>query len=202
MASYFGERTARFLRLAQRIRVPAGFILAPLMIIASRPSRVSMAAGSIVALAGLGIRAWASGYLKKNEELATLGPYSYTRNPLYLGTFLLGLGISVCTGSWWFMCIFGLLYLLVYVPVMIAEGETLRKLFPDQYQDYSDRVPFLVPRLTARSPGMRPAIQAANSQTAERLFDPSLYLRHREYRALIGFVAAVGILILKAWLSP
>jgi hypothetical protein len=189
------------LRLAQRIRVPAGFILAPLMFVAARPTRVSVGAGSLVALAGLAIRAWASGCLKKNEELATSGPYAYTRNPLYLGTLLLGLGISVCTGSWWFACIFVLFYLVIYLPVMIAEAETLRKLFPDQYPSYSDRVPLLVPSFRSFDAAVLTTAGTANKPHAGAGFDLSLYIRHREYRAFLGFVALLAILIIKAWLT-
>jgi len=168
------------------------------MVIASKPTRVSIATGSIVALAGLGIRAWASGHLKKNEELATSGPYAFTRNPLYLGTLLLGLGISLCTGSWWLACIFVVFYLIIYIPVMVAEARTLRNLFPGEYQIYSDRVPLLVPSLRTRDAGIRQPMQARDGHLAGRFFDLSLYVRHREYRALMGFLAVVVILILKA----
>jgi protein-S-isoprenylcysteine O-methyltransferase Ste14 len=196
MASHRSVRTGRLLQLAQRIRVPAGFILAPLMIIASKPTIGSMLAGSVLSLAGLGIRGWASGYLRKNQELATSGPYAYTRNPLYLGTFLLGLGVSICAGSWWFICVFATIYLLIYLPVMIAEAETLKGLFPDEYALYSGRVPLLIPRLTSRE-----SFPPVRGPAPGRLFDFSLYIRHREYRALIGFVTALAILILKAWLA-
>jgi protein-S-isoprenylcysteine O-methyltransferase Ste14 len=198
MAGHPGGRTLSLLQLAQRIRVPAGFVLAPLMLIAARPGRLSMTAGSMVALVGLGIRGWASGCLNKNERLATSGPYAYTRNPLYLGTFFLGLGIAICTGSWWFACIFGVFYLLIYIPVMMAEAETLQDLFPDEYPAYSSRVPLLVPRFTrlGSEPGSCPL-----SPEQVTPFDPSLYVRHREYRAALGLVAVLGILVLKAWLN-
>jgi hypothetical protein len=155
-----------------------------------------MAAGSIVALAGLAIRAWASGHLMKNEELAMSGPYAYTRNPLYLGTLLLGFGIALCTASWWFVCIFAAFYLIIYIPVMLAEARTLRELFPGQYQTYSDRVPLLVPKLRVHDLGVK-VMETTNCDVPKRFFDLSLYLRHREYRALIGFLAAVVILVLK-----
>ena len=198
MANRDVTRTLRLLQVAQRIRVPAGFVLTPLLLVAARPGRVWVAAGCVIAVAGLGIRAWASGCLKKNEELATGGPYAYTRNPLYLGTFLLGLGVSVCTGSWWFAVVFTAFYLLVYIPVMLAESETLRKLFPDQYPAYSRSVPLLVPRLTPFD--IRPQAELTDTARRAPLFEMSLYIRHREYRALLGFVAVLGILILKAYL--
>src|SRR5437763_9324665 len=89
----------RLLHLAQRIRVPAGLLQAPLLIIAAKPSPRTLLIGAAVALVGLLIRAWASGYLRKNMELATSGPYAYTRNPLYLGTFIMGGGIALASGA-------------------------------------------------------------------------------------------------------
>jgi len=198
MSSNTEPAKMRYLRFAQRIRVPVGFILAPLLFVVSRPGPVSVVAGSVVALVGLGIRAWASGCLKKNEELATSGPYAYTRNPLYLGTLVLGLGISICTGSWWFTCIFAVFYLVVYIPVMIAEAETLRRLFPYQYRAYSGHVPMFVPNVLPFGAGRRRPTESAFDSASEQVFDLSLYIRHREYRALLGFVALLGLLIIKA----
>src|SRR6266542_2512731 len=97
------ESRLTFKKLAQRIRVPAGFVLAPLLLISARPTLASLMAGAFVALIGLAIRAWASGHLKKNQELTTSGPYAHTRNPLYLGTFLLGTGVAVGGGAPWFV---------------------------------------------------------------------------------------------------
>src|SRR5947207_1100877 len=181
----------RLLQLAQRIRVPAGLVLAPLLIIAARPSPRGLLMGALVAVIGLLIRAWASGYLKKNLELTVTGPYAHTRNPLYLGTFIMGGGIALASGAWWFAAVYVALYLLIYVPVMIAEGETLNQLFAGEYPDYSREVPLFLPRATAyRS-------TASEKMNGEQRFAFSQYLKHREYRAAIGVVAALAVLIAK-----
>ena len=73
----------------QRMRVPLGFLTAVLFVLSARPSWLSLACGLPVALLGTGIRGWASGHLRKNAELATSGPYAHTRNPLYLGSFVM-----------------------------------------------------------------------------------------------------------------
>src|ERR1044072_2897 len=124
-------------KIAQRIRVPAGFLLGPLLLIAANPTPRSLMIGAAIAFAGLMIRAWASGYLKKNMELTVSGPYARTRNPLYLGTFILGSGVAITSGSIWFVVLFMALYLLIYYPVMRAEAETLGKLFPAEYEAYT-----------------------------------------------------------------
>lgn len=189
-----------FKQIAQRIRVPAGFVLAPLLFISARPSSSSLAAGAFVAVIGLAIRAWASGHLKKNQELAISGPYAHTRNPLYLGTFLLGMGVATGSGALWFVGVFAAVYLSIYVPVMLAERDTMRDLFSDEYEEYGKHVPLFVPRFTPYSG------HSANSYAAQlkrpmwragRQFEPSLYMRHREYRAALGFVVIYALLATK-----
>jgi len=171
---------------AQRIRVPGGFILLPLLFVLSRPTSSMLIAGMAVACFGLGMRAWASGYLRKNEELTTAGPYAYTRNPLYLGTLFLGAGAALASGSMIFVLLFAAFYIALYLPVIHAEAETMNKMFPDSYAGYSNHVPILLPKLTRYR-------AAAKGQR----FDPSLYLKHREYQAAIGFVVVYSLLVLK-----
>lgn len=185
----------RLQHLAQRIRVPAGLVLAPLLIIAARPTPMSLLIGALTAILGLMIRAWASGYLRKNMELTVTGPYAHTRNPLYLGTFIMGGGIAIASGAWWFAVLYITLYLLIYVPVMIAEAETLDQLFPGDYPDYSRKVPLFVPRPSSyRAP-------AADITDNARRFAWPQYMRHREYRAAIGVAIALVLLAAKYLLT-
>ena len=174
-----------FRRIAQRIRVPAGFVLLPLLVIASRPTLRWLIPGCSLAVAGLGIRAWASGYLRKNRELTTAGPYAHTRNPLYLGTFLLGTGVAISTGTLWFVAVFVAFYLLIYAPVMSAEAGTMVELFPMEYEDYRREVPLFLPRVTPYR------------GRSKRTFELSAYLKHREYRAAIGLGVVYALMAAK-----
>jgi protein-S-isoprenylcysteine O-methyltransferase Ste14 len=81
--------------------VPLGFLFAVLYFWLARPSWRSMTLGAILIVPGLLVRALASGHVRKNEALATSGPYAYTRNPLYLGSLLIGMGFAVAARSWW-----------------------------------------------------------------------------------------------------
>jgi protein-S-isoprenylcysteine O-methyltransferase Ste14 len=173
----------------QRWRVPLGFATAALFLIFSRPTWSSLAAGAPIALCGAAIRAWASGHLRKNARLATSGPYAYTRNPLYFGSFVLALGCAVGGGSWWVGLLLTGFFLAVYWPVMRAEAAHLRRLFADDYAPYAARVPLFVPRPPRYHLGER------------QRFELSLYLRHREYRASLGLLLVFAILAVKAWLS-
>jgi len=169
----------------QRWRVPLGFACAIVFLYFSRPTVWTLSAGAAVALPGLLVRAWASGHLRKNETLATTGPYAYTRNPLYLGSFLLGLGFTIAAGQVLLVIIFVLMLLGIYLPVMRVESATLAMLFGKKYERYAKEVPLLFPRFSP----YRRAVDAH--------FDRKLYLRYREYRAAIGVVIVWTLLAAK-----
>jgi protein-S-isoprenylcysteine O-methyltransferase Ste14 len=173
-------------RLLQRLRVPLGFLFAIVFLLFARPEPVTLLTGGIISLVGLLLRAWASGHIRKNQNLAISGPYAYTRNPLYLGSFLLGVGFTAASGVWWLALIFAALFLGIYLPVMRVEAEDLTKLFGENFVEYSKAVPLFFPRLTAWK------------KSAEK-FDFQLYLKYREYRASLGLVFAWGILAVKAF---
>src|ERR1044072_9508963 len=75
----------------QRLSVPLGFICGAGFLFFARPTPKMLLIGASVSLLGLALRAWAAGHIRKYAQLATSGPYAFTRNPLYLGRFLLGL---------------------------------------------------------------------------------------------------------------
>jgi protein-S-isoprenylcysteine O-methyltransferase Ste14 len=173
----------------QRWRVPMGFACAALFFIFARPRPLTLAVGAAVAVPGLALRAWASGHLRKNDALGTTGPYAYTRNPLYLGSLLIGLGFTIAAGRWFLGIPFAALFLGIYVPVMRVESGTLRELFGESYQRYAQAVPMFLPRLTAYH----------NAGGRETRFDPALYRRYREYRAALGLAVAWTLLALRAY---
>ena len=176
-------------RIATRSRVPLGFLFAAAYLWWARPAWPSLLAGSAIALVGIMIRAVASGYIRKNAELATTGPYAYTRNPLYLGSIVIALGFIVAARNFWIGAAAAAMFAFVYLPVIRAEEKYLRTAFPD-YADYAGHVPRLLPRLTAFRPG-------ATTEGAGRNFSTELYRRHREYNAALGSVLMMGALILK-----
>jgi len=166
----------------QRWRVPLGFACAALFLVLAQPTSGTLIVGAAVALPGLLLRAWASGHLRKNEALATTGPYAYTRNPLYLGSFLIGLGFTIAAGRIVLVLIFFVMIAGIYLPVMRVESATLADLFGKKYVRYAREVPLLFPRLTPYR------------QATENTFDRTLYLRYREYRAAIG-LAIIWVLL-------
>ena len=172
----------------QRWRVPLGFLCAALFLFFAHPRPATLIAGAAVSLLGLALRAWAAGHIKKNSALAISGPYAYTRNPLYLGSFFLGLGFTIGSGRWMLGLLFAVLFLGIYLPVMRVESGTLAQLFGESFQEYARAVPLFFPR-------MSPYLGAELKME----FDRSLYMRYREYRAALGLLIAWGLLVFKAY---
>lgn len=171
----------------QRWRVPFGFLCAAAFVFFARPFFWSLIVGGLIAVVGVLIRAWAAGHIRKNAQLAISGPYSHTRNPLYFGSFLLGLGFTVAAANVWLVLLFAAWFFGIYLSVMKTEAADVSKLFPDDYEDYAANVPLFLPRLTAWA-----------KDGAKKRFDFSLYLKYREYRAGFGLLAAWSLLLAKA----
>jgi protein-S-isoprenylcysteine O-methyltransferase Ste14 len=175
-------------RLARRIRVPLGFVFAAFYFWRAKPTWVWLATGAAIACLGIAIRALASGHVQKNRELTMTGPYTYVRNPLYLGSIVIAIGFAVAARDIWIAVAILLLFVLIYMPVIRSEEAFLRGQFP-QYDDYARRVPSLLPRtLLVRQ--------------ITKGFSRELYMKHREYNALLGAAAMLAALIIKVlWFS-
>ena len=172
---------------ASRWRVSMGFALAAAFLFLAQPSPATLLSGGALALAGLFWRAWSAGYLAKNQWLATAGPYSSTRNPLYLGSAVMGLGGALAGRSWIMGVAFIAYFGLVYGPVMKREAQFLRRQFPEAYEPYASQVPLFFPKLR-RSPA------------ATGKFEWRLYRKNREYEAAAGYASVMLFLALKMWL--
>jgi protein-S-isoprenylcysteine O-methyltransferase Ste14 len=170
--------------LVARLRVACGFVLVLAFAWFSAPDFRSLAGGLPVSLAGLLLRAWATGHLEKNIRLAESGPYAYVRNPLYLGTLLVAAGLVIASRTWLLAALFAVVFVLIYLPVIELEEQHLSNLFPN-FAAYSKRVASLWPTL-------RPIKSHAR-------FRWSLYMRNREYQALLGFLAGEAFLVAKTF---
>lgn len=170
-------------KIARRIRVPLGFVLAIAYFQFAHPTWLSIVLGALVAFIGVAIRASASGHVKKNTELTKTGPYAYVRNPLYVGSIVIAAGFAIASLSFWIVLILAIMFAAIYVPVIRSEEAFLRSTFSD-FDDYCQRVPRLIPRVT-------PAYEGTGS------FSRELYMKHREYNALIGTAAMLAALVIK-----
>jgi protein-S-isoprenylcysteine O-methyltransferase Ste14 len=171
--------------LVQRLRVPIGILVVAGFGWFARPTLVSLLAGLPLAVAGLALRAWAAGHLRKNLALTTSGPYAWVRNPLYIGTLIAVAGCLIAAARPLLALVALVAFLLIYTPVVEREEQHLRSLFPD-YDAYATRVPQFIPRPPLERPAQR--------------FSFQLYRQNEEYKALLGFLWAYAFLIVKALL--
>lgn len=170
--------------------MPLGFAFAVFYLLLAHPTRATLLWSFVLVLPGLWLRAYASGYVKKNSELAVTGPYAYTRNPLYLGSMLMAFGFAAASHSWVILIVLAALFFSIYLPTIHSEEEFLRGAFP-AFAEYATRVPRLLPRLTP----------ARVAQAGVGSFSRALYLRHREYNALIGVAALYAALALRIFFA-
>ncbi len=171
-----------------RWRVRTGYPVAVAFLILASPTARAILVGTLVAFAGLAIRAYASGYLRKDRELATAGPYARTRNPLYFGSAILAAGFVIAGHSIWAGALATIYFGVFYYAVMRNEEEDLRKRFGAPFEEYAARVPLFFPALRVRQAGGGTGFSWAQ------------YMRNREYKALIGTLLGIGVMWLRMYL--
>lgn len=163
-----------------RLRVPLGFAAGLISVVIARPTATSVAVGTLVALSGEGIRVWAAGHLEKSREVTRSGPYRWVRHPLYVGSTVMGAGISLACASLW-VALIAVVYLGTTLTAAVRTEEAfLRVRFGTQYDEYC----------------------GGCAGTVDRTFSWDRVWRNREWRAFIGLGAVVAMLAAKtAWLG-
>ena len=156
-----------------RYRVPLGFLFAAWYLIVARPSsgNAFLLSAAFVALGCL-LRSWAAGFLFKGKRVAVGGPYAYIRNPLYVGSFVIGVGF--CIALWrqpvpvsalllWILFIAG--FGFIYRAKTLAEEKELTVNLGQPYQAYAARVPPFSSHSRAHSRSGTPAVQLGTLST-------------------------------------
>lgn len=167
------------MQILARFRVALGWVFAPLVLIVADPNWSSIVVGGAVAFVGEAVRVWAAGHLNKGSEVTSSGPYRFFAHPLYVGSSIIGVGIALASASP-IAAVLIAFYLATTLRAAIKSEETLlRRRFGEQYELY---------RL--------------NRSSAPHTWRPFSFSRaiavNREYRAVLGLVAAILMLALKA----
>jgi protein-S-isoprenylcysteine O-methyltransferase Ste14 len=166
-----------------RLRVTLGFVFGAIVLALARPTPRSLGIGLGIAAVGEGIRIWASGHLNKAREITMSGPYRWVAHPLYVGSSVMGVGLAIACASMTGATVIGA-YLMTTLSAAVKSEETfLRRTFGDQYELYRES---------------QRARRRMSTRLARRRFSVALMLSNREYRAVMGFVIAVLLLVLKA----
>jgi protein-S-isoprenylcysteine O-methyltransferase Ste14 len=134
-------------------------------------------------LGGLALRSWAAGTLHKRTELTMSGPYGLVRHPLYVGSFMMMVGfcqlIDDAENIWFVMGP----VLALYIYRAITEERFLAEKFPDQWAEFSRKVPRFFPR-----------------RLPKQLFSTwrlRQWMNNREYQAVSA--VALGLVALQLW---
>jgi len=163
-----------------RLRVALGFVMGALVLILAHPNRRSVAAGMTVAACGEAIRFWAAGHLQKSREVTVSGPYRWTAHPLYVGSSVMGIGLAIACASVPVTILIAAYLVTTMTAAITSEEAHLRRLFGEQYDLYRHGV----------------ALKRAGG--SRRRFSLAQAMANREYRAVIGLVLALLLLLLKA----
>lgn len=132
---------------------------------------------------GLLLRSWAAGVIVKREALATEGPYALVRHPLYLGSFLIALGLAQIMEDRLAIAATMILYWAIYLPVIRGEERALAQRFGVSWRDYNARTGMVLPRFPLRP--------ASGDWSGER------WRRNREWRMWIR--AALMLALIEGW---
>jgi protein-S-isoprenylcysteine O-methyltransferase Ste14 len=172
------------------MRIRGAWLLVLPFLYFARPTPWKLVVGLAIALVGAVIRAWAAGTIHKGQTLAVRGPYAFTRNPLYVGSFLIGIGAAIAGGRWVFVAALLVFFFWIYGKTAVKEERELERRFGDSYRHYAASVPGFRPRLGRYQP--RDAQPVAGQSFAFRR-----YWRNREYQAALGLLAGFGLLLLR-----
>ena len=164
------------LRRIARLRVPIGFVSGVVVLWLAHPTWRTLTIGATIAVAGEALRVWAAGHLEKGREVTASGPYALTRHPLYAGSMIIGIGLVIACASMGIgIIVLGYLAITLTAAIRTEEAHLTGK-FGTAYPDY----------------------RAGRASTEPRRFSLARAKRNREYRAIVGVLIAVVLLVWKA----
>lgn len=146
-------RVIRELRYHEGTRQGFAVILIVVYTLTAQPLSALAAIGVPIALVGALVRLYASGFIIKNQELASDGAYRFVRHPLYTGNILLVIGFAIAGSRWWGVPL-ALFFFWFYYPTAIEyEDRKLHRIFGAAWEQWASRTPALVPRFDGGSGG-------------------------------------------------
>ncbi len=177
------------MKIRKTIRFHIGFVAALIFLWRAHPTMTSFLAGALIMMLGEVWRFVSSGTLIKFEGVTRSGMYAYTRNPLYIGSFVIGVGACVMGRDPVFAILFLILYPIVYAQVIRREEAYLVGRYGEEYRAYLRDVPRIVPR--------RIDIGEVLRETS-----PFLAVKNRELPAVLGLAAVFAVMLVKlVWLK-
>ena len=165
-----------------RLRVALGWVFGVLVIVLAQPTGGTIAIGMSIAALGEAIRFWAAGHLNKSREVTSSGPYRWVGHPLYFGSTVMGIGLAIACASAAVAVLIGTYLAATLTAAIKSEEAYLRRAFGEQYDLYRSGV----------------AEKRRRQAASGRRFSLRQAIANREYRAVVGLVVAILMLVLKA----
>ncbi len=138
-----------------RFRQAVGAMFFAFLACLADPTARGLAVGAVLVVAGVLVRSWAAGHVRKDKVLETHGPYAFVRHPQYLGNMLLALGLCTASGLPWSFAVWAAVWVLFYVPAVGREDRRLLNRFGDQWTEWRAKTPAIVPlRWPRPNPGL------------------------------------------------
>jgi hypothetical protein len=174
----------RIRKIVRYNRIAASFVLSAIFIYFAKPTPGSFLIGVPVIFIGEVFRTLSSGYIEKDFSLTMGGPYSVTRNPLYLGNFLMGLGFAIITNQPILLLLFITIFAFIYHVTILEEEKGLLQRYGQEFMAYMSAVPKFLPKLWQWN---------RNGHA----FNWSLVMKHREYITWFGTIGGILLLVAK-----
>lgn len=178
------------------VRKLAVYAVAAAFFLVAKPQPLLFACGATLAIAGEALRVWACGHLRKNQTVVKSGPYAHVKNPLYLGTFLILIGIVLASSdpapgstnrilmTAAFPFVLGVFFFYYLPHKFRVEGGRLRRLFGDEWTAYDRAVPGFIP-----SPWPRVA--------AEGQWSAEAFRRNHEIGWMVAIPLALALIAIR-----
>mgnify|MGYP000879142288 FL=1 len=133
------------IRFNEILRQGIGLLLVAVCAYFAMPDPGTVAIGLGMAVAGQIFRIYAAGYIFKNKQLASTGPYALVRHPLYLGNFLILIGFTIASANL-YVAAGVLVFFLVWYPAAISyEDGKLERIFEDEWREWSKDIRAIIP---------------------------------------------------------
>jgi len=128
------------------------------MVLFARPTPATLLSGVVLTLLGESLRFWGVAYAGSltrvtggvgAPEVVISGPFSYVRNPLYIGNILMYTGVGLMANALtpWLVLVALVYFIFQYSLIVSLEEEFLEKEFGEGYREFKNNVPRFFPRL-------------------------------------------------------
>jgi len=168
-------------------RLQISFVAAIVFLFRANPTLWSIVAGTVIMAIGEAIRFASAGTITKYKAVASTGIYSCSRNPLYVGSFIIGAGACVMGRDPWFALFFIMAFPLMYYRIINREEKFLTTRYGEEYLSYKRTVS----RLWS---GKLPIGEII------RCYSHPLAMKNKEYEALMGIFAVIVFMLVKLYI--